>query len=324
METLKHCAYNQTSDCILGSDVDAADFSDATLHERIPELVPQSGAGLWMVPFRGIPASGVRAPLDLLYLNENCQVIDQVESFPTFRVSASSPTASSVLALPAQSIAVSRTRLGDQLVVCLAREMERRIHRRNGSPGSFVPSTDSLQLGSLRSGDPGAERDSEERQVRSSQQSTPGSFDPWQKNTKPKSWLERWLSPAPVDPRRSPREPFPGLTAYFWTGGTPEAQIIRDVSANGLYVVTEERWYPGTQIRMTLTKKGCGGSEAERSIFVQAKAVRWGNDGVGLEFVLPDNRNLRRGAAPPVDGADKQDFEEFLQHLKQARDQGRS
>jgi hypothetical protein len=139
------------------------------------------------------------------------------------------------------------------------------------------------------------------------------------KKAKPKSWLERWLNPEPQDPRRTPRESLPGLTAYFWTGGTPEPHAIRDVSANGLYVVTEERWYPGTQIRMTLTRKQAGMDEAERSIFVQARAVRWGNDGVGLEFVLPDSRNLPRGQAPVADGADRQAFEEFLEQLKRGK-----
>jgi len=292
METLKHCAYNQTSDCILGMDVDAADFSDVSLHERIPELKPQSGAGLWLVPFRGIPDSSVRAPLDLVYLNLDCQVIDVVESFPEHHVSASSPTAASVLALPTQSITTSHTQLGDQLVVCIAAEMDRRMKRFSAASG-FSP--------------PQAEESSKFHQP------------PGARNAKPINWLERWWNPEPQDPRQAPREPLPGLTAYFWTGGVPEAHPIRDVSSTGLYVVTEERWYPGTQIRLTLTRKEAGEQGGERSIFVQATAVRWGNDGVGLKFVLPDNRNLRRGQAPLADGADKQDFEEFLEQLKRSK-----
>ena len=125
MESLKHCAYNQTSDRILGMDVAAGDFSDATLHERMPVLHAESGAGLWLVPFRGILESSVRAPLDLLYLNRDCQVIDAVESFPEHRVSPSSPAAASLLALPTHSISASHTQLGDQLVVCIAAGLRR-------------------------------------------------------------------------------------------------------------------------------------------------------------------------------------------------------
>jgi hypothetical protein len=58
---------------------------------KIPKLAPRSGAGLWLVPFRGISATSVHVPLDLIYLDRSCTVIDVVESFPIFRVSASSP-----------------------------------------------------------------------------------------------------------------------------------------------------------------------------------------------------------------------------------------
>jgi len=289
MESLKHSAYNQTSDRILGVDVAVGDFSDATLHEHMPVLQAESGAGLWLVPFRGILESSVSVPLDLVYLNQDCQVIDVVESFPEHHASPSSPTAASVLALPTRSISASHTQLGDQLLVCIAAEMDRRM-RRFATARGFAP--------------PPLEESS--RCYRA----------PVASKGKPKSWLERWWNPEPQDPRRAPREPLPGLMAYFWNGGVPEPHPIRDVSSTGLFVVTEERWYPGTQIRMTLTSKETGEFGSERSIFVQAKAVRWGNDGVGLEFVLPENRNLRRGQEPQADGADRQNFEEFLEQLK--------
>ena len=51
------------------------------------------------------------------------------ESFPTFQVSSSSPRPESVLALPAHSIYSSQTQSGDQLVLCVAEEMERQLER---------------------------------------------------------------------------------------------------------------------------------------------------------------------------------------------------
>ncbi len=71
-----------------------------------------------------------------------------------------------------------------------------------------------------------------------------------------RSWLERWLFPdtSGQDKRSGARKPAPGLVAHFWTGGPPKSQPVRDISATGMYVVTEERWYLGTQIRITLTK----------------------------------------------------------------------
>ena len=71
----------------------------------------------------------------------------------------------------------------------------------------------------------------------------------------PRNWLERWWSP---DPRKAPRVPAPGLAAYYWNGSSPVAHGIRDISSTGLYVVTEERWYPGTLVLMTLQRTDLG------------------------------------------------------------------
>jgi hypothetical protein len=124
MEPGQNCAYNQTRECFLGLQVIAGDFSLPSLNEWVNTLTPNSGSGIWMVPFRGVLATQVRAPLDLLYLDEDCRVIDAVEFFPTFCVSPSSPPASSVLALPSHSIFSSQTQPGDRLMVCSAEEME--------------------------------------------------------------------------------------------------------------------------------------------------------------------------------------------------------
>jgi hypothetical protein len=85
METQKLCAYNQTRECFLGLEVSATDLSYAELGKLIGNLALKSGEGLWMAPFRGIPETKISAPLDLVYLDEDCRVIEVVESFPTFR-----------------------------------------------------------------------------------------------------------------------------------------------------------------------------------------------------------------------------------------------
>ena len=97
------------------------------------------------------------------------------------------------------------------------------------------------------------------------------------------------------------------------------AHGIRDISSSGLYVVTEERWYPGTLVLMTLQRNDLGEEMAERSIAVQSRAVRWGPDGVGLQFVLPDEEDRRRGDAPLLDAAGRKEFEHFLEQLKRAK-----
>lgn len=113
--------------------------------------------------------------------------------------------------------------------------------------------------------------------------------------------------------RRAERRPSPTLAAHYWNGGSPTQHGIRDISSTGLFLVTEERWYPGTLVVMTLQKKDQAEDSPERSISVQSKAVRWGSDGVGLEFVLPDLRDPRRGQNVLAEGADRKSLERFLQ-----------
>src|ERR1035441_10299910 len=74
MQSLQHCAFNQTSRCLLSLDVEAGDFSSTSLGGWMQKLTPNSGAGLWVVPFRGIPAKDVRVLIDLVYLDEDSEL----------------------------------------------------------------------------------------------------------------------------------------------------------------------------------------------------------------------------------------------------------
>jgi hypothetical protein len=112
------------------------------------------------------------------------------------------------------------------------------------------------------------------------------------------------------DRRKAERLPAQELAAFFWTGAAPVEHRIRDISSTGLYLLTDERWYLGTLVKMTLQKRDDGVSYSERAIAVQSKAVRWGEDGVGLEFVVPDSRN--RGQNTGYDGVDRKGLEKFL------------
>jgi len=327
MELRKHCAYNQTRECFLGLEVAPADLSYANLRDLISTLVLKSGEGLWINPFRGIPTGGVNVPMDLIYLDESYRVIEVVESFPTFRASPSIPPSASVLALPAHSIYSSQTQAGDQLVLCVAEEMEHQLERLSGpiSDLGSVQSAALLREKPLWSGGPGV-IELEERSPGKLRKNGHGELhemtliQPGVKDPRPrKSWLERWWSP---DPRKAPREPSPGLAAYYWNGSTPQAHSVRDISSSGLYIVTEERWYPGTLVLMTLHKTDAGEASSERSIFVQSRAVRWGSDGVGLQFVLTGAQNPHKGRDPLVDGAGKKELERFLRQLRKSNGNG--
>jgi len=322
MESRKQCAYNHTRECFLGLEIDAADISYANLADTLATLTLKSGEGLWLMPFRGIPEAGLRVPVDLIYLDEANRVIDIVESFPTFHVDPASQQASSVLVLPTHSIYSSQTQPGDQLVICVAEEMERRLEGFYGSNGAaeVLQSAVLLRETPLWSDGPGvlqlkerAIQDlPEAKQTHEMDLVEPGTKDA----RRPKNWLQRWWSP---DPRKAPREPSPGLAAYYWTGGAPQAHNIKDISSSGLYVVTEERWYPGTLILMTLQKTANGEESAERAISVHTRAVRWGKDGVGLQFILPDDKAATNEPSRLADGVDRKELERFLRQLNKGK-----
>jgi hypothetical protein len=285
-----------------------------------------------MTPFRGIPETDMLAPLDLIYLDEDCRVIEVVESYPTFRASPSSPRAASVLALPIHSIYSSQTQSGDQLVLCVAEEMEGRLERISSasSVAGGVQSAVLLRAKPLWSDGPGVveseDRSSEARPESEKPSEKPAEkpyemdlVEPGMKYVKPRGWLKRWWSPDPrtaPELRNAPRESLPGLAAYYWTGAAPKAHSIKDISATGLYVVTEERWYPGTLVLMTLQPDGDGENCAEHAIAVHSRAVRWGNDGVGLQFIPQDTPVARNSLNPLVNGATRRELEHFLAQLR--------
>jgi len=117
--------------------------------------------------------------------------------------------------------------------------------------------------------------------------------------------------------RRANRKQVPDLAVFFWSGAAPKEHEVRDISATGLYLITEERWYPGTLVMMTLQKKSEDLDSSERSIAVQSRAIRWGEDGVGLQFVLPEINDRRRGQNLLEEGVDRRTLEKFLEGFRE-------
>jgi hypothetical protein len=318
MERRDYCAYNQTRECFLALEVADSDIQYAKLKDLTQALSLGSSEGLWIIPFRGIPAIGAGIPLDLVYLDRECAVIDVVESFVMLRDVPANKNAASVLALPPHTIYSSQTQPGDQLMICTAGEMVLRFDRLANppSPTGAVQSAALLRETPLWSGGPGllelkdrsntARTECMRKYEMSLTEPQKRSFKP------PKNWLEKWWFP---DPRRAPREPVNDLAAYYWTGAPPEPHFIRDINSHGLYVVTEERWYPGTLVLMTLQRTDCGEQNIERSIHVYTRAVRWGNDGVGLQFVLPDCADTPPGHRSMVETVNRRALERFLKGL---------
>lgn len=134
MDRSTYCVYNETRECFLSLSVTAADTIIARLKGLIGRLNLKADEGMWVVPSRGVHTVGVLFPLDLIYLDENARVIHVVEYFPSFRIAPLKVHAESVLQLPTHTIYSSQTQAGDQLVICKADEMERRLGMRAALP----------------------------------------------------------------------------------------------------------------------------------------------------------------------------------------------
>jgi hypothetical protein len=337
----KYCAYNQTRECFLCSDIESGDFPPAALDARLRSLAPGFTTALWLTPFRGISATSVRIPLDLIYLDPNFVVLDVVESFPISSPSSGVP-ATSVLALPANTIADAGTRVGDRLILCPPGEMKRRVQQLLATPseGRAEPIGASgadpnnrgaagrvLQFVDRAKPNSSPESSAETAPLEIVPAQMPPAEEPElappaqtqvpvQEKPKTKGWLQKLLNPDPPQPRKAQRDLAQGLVAFYFTGGDSAPHAVRDISSTGLYLMTDERWYPGTVIRMTLTD--LRRAKEENSIMVYASVVRWANDGVGLAFAFADERSARNSSTAALGGANKVQMESFIRRIKNA------
>jgi len=91
---------------------------------------------------------------------------------------------------------------------------------------------------------------------------------------------------------RAERRPATGLTARFGPETPTTPAGIKDISASGIYLVTEKRLRTGELITLTLQEEGEAENSSEMQISVQARVARQGEGGVGLSFVLPPGLDI--------------------------------
>lgn len=116
------------------------------------------------------------------------------------------------------------------------------------------------------------------------------------------------------DPRSVSRRGTPPLVAYFWDGGRPVAHNVQNISTNGFYLATSDRWLLGTLIMMTLQRTTTDSDREDCSIIVMSKVVRYGEDGVGFSFIPVEASTPGQAPAPGAHAADKRTLDKFL-HL---------
>jgi hypothetical protein len=106
----------------------------------------------------------------------------------------------------------------------------------------------------------------------------------------PKQWL---LNSSLWNRRKAIRRAADGFTVGYWSGPNLKHDSIRDISATGLYLLTQEHWPPGTPIALQLhrgeldCRAGAVPDHEAEIVKMTAHSVRCGRDGVALAFDIP-------------------------------------
>lgn len=252
MDSRRYCVYNQTNECFLSLGIAAARTPMDRLIGMFEKRPPGNREGFWIDRPNGINTLGLFAARDLIYLDGGNKVIQVADAVPARHFVPFHGRAASVLALPPGAIQSSQTQPGNQIVVCEAEEMVFRL-RSTARPGAAEAA----------GGGPAA------------------SPAPAEAGTQTR--------PSVRDRRISPRRRWPHLAAFDAEGESVVLHGVRDISTTGLYVITQERWPIGTQVRLSLQRTDGLDDTSMIPTAVELRVSRWGEDGVGLEFVKIDS-----------------------------------
>ena len=108
------------------------------------------------------------------------------------------------------------------------------------------------------------------------------------------AWLRRLLGQKEIADVQVP------LVAHFWNGGAPKRYEVKKVNLRGAYVLTDDKWYPGTILTMMLrydpyyVQVAAISGSGKASMRVRAKIVHFGEDGVGVRFVFLNEKERRQ------------------------------
>lgn len=118
---------------------------------------------------------------------------------------------------------------------------------------------------------------------------------------------------------RKERRPVPEFVVYYPDGASQKPAGIKDISSTGVYLLTDERWMPGTRIPLTLQRKGPLEEDSARRITLYGRVVRWGNDGVGLVFTPPTDVNFDLWKDALANAASQASAEDIIPPFRMAK-----
>lgn len=92
---------------------------------------------------------------------------------------------------------------------------------------------------------------------------------------------------ASTEHRKARRMKAPLLVAFYWDGSAPSPHPVQNISETGFYLLTRDRWLPGTMVTMTLQRTDIanGSIGTEPHIPILSKVVRLDKDGVAFSFI---------------------------------------
>jgi len=122
--------------------------------------------------------------------------------------------------------------------------------------------------------------------------------------------LIRWICP---DQRVANRHAIPPLTAWLGMVRSSKEYKVGDVSVAGFYMITEERWIPGTCFPVTLERTDEAG--AGRCLTIRASVVRTGDDGVAFTFLQDATKEDTDGLTDANNRVDLTKLAQFLKGL---------
>jgi len=119
------CVYNRTRENFVTTEATIADDYFRRLVGLLGKTKnwAKSGRGLWIVPSRGVHTIGMLFPIDLIFLNKDKEVVHIEEHVRPFRISKISLKSWSVLELPAHTIYLTGTKVGDRLEISRAGQL---------------------------------------------------------------------------------------------------------------------------------------------------------------------------------------------------------
>lgn len=286
--------FNPTERTIVTPDVVEMDTARETFNAVALRVKDIASTGIWLNPYRGIPKVSWMPDLDIIYLDEQFQVLRSIESFRQSTMSLPEMTAASAVVLPAGRLSAARIQFGDQLELHDAATGARWSGRSAASEISVVD-------GKADGNAPGQDR------AEGFAQGLKRFFGGLLGGTKEQAKEES------SDRRKGKRHVIPGSVAYF-SIGSPRPQEVSNISTDGFYVRTADRWSEGTSLLVGLQIVNPVSREVEAMISVQSKVVRTGTDGVGFVYDdEPAHRNQMFGATNPEQFVQLQRFMQRIQ-----------